>query len=438
MKKLLRNKRMFLTLIAGMLVFIAVLGAGTFAWFTGQDYVTVQTEIKTATVAVDADEALTVQVLSWHPSTMMGLNYHTLIEDTYDTPTQHDEFVKLMFDLYCFGDPAFIHSTSALNPYPVCGWDLEAYSNYVRASGSPLYDPAYPGLVYVADRIDEVPAPYIMPPWINDPYPVVFIKNALTTNSQLANNEIANVTPGDLIVASYGFNVKEDGNGDPLSSIPVYFRLQAPKLTVVDDQGNPVTVTDPVTGNNVAVELETESMMRVMITGTLIDPDAFIAASEPYLHPVIVPPTLPPIEATLVLVGDYYYCDLPLSPIYAWKVEAKFDTYIYGINGNEFQDKIIKFINPDPAAPDPDRLYVDVIQATNNAVYFADEWKDAAALDNPKYNPDLDPAITALYHQFFIDYTDEVIYTTLPGGAAGSGPILEFGMYAAYRDYLQQ
>jgi hypothetical protein len=196
------------------------------------------------------------------------------------------------------------------------------------------------------------------------------IENAVDYDT--TDKSINNVTPGSIIVGDYSFDVLE-------STIPVYFRVQAADLVT----------EDAVTGD--PVDIEYEQMVRVILTGHLLDPDAFIAASQPFIEPV--PFRTPPFEATLQLgPGNFYYCDLPLSPFYAWEVQVNHDIYLYGAyNGNDIQNSKIYFTNLDG----DDELIVDIIQATNNAVYLADDWTGVAGEPYP-LGPD-----------FFVEYISD-------------------------------
>jgi len=323
MKKLLRNKRMFLTLVAGLLVFVAVLGAGTFAWFTGHDTITVQGDIVTATVGVKAED-LTFSVLDFYPATTKSLNFQKDFEATFGGPKADFEYAM---------------------------WEFKGWKLAVSAFGPPY--------AYEEFDNDNVPVP---------PRPtleVSMVKNSFSPGSLLP--QVINVTPGCLINAEYSFNVKD-------STIPVYFRVQAASLQ------------DLIDGK----QLEYGELLTLNIAGIPTDTTApFTIVAELEGNPIPVAP----YTAHLKLVDGWYYCDLPLSPVYAWQVDVKHEIYVYGeANGNDLQNTTITFANTDGDA----ELEVEVIQATNNAVYLADEWKDAAGTWGAA-GPD-DP--------FFIEYVD--------------------------------
>jgi hypothetical protein len=108
-----------------------------------------------------------------------------------------------------------------------------------------------------------------------------------------------------------------------------------------------------------------------------------------------------PVTGEKKAVGDWLYCNVPLSPYYSWNVATKHDIYLYGEqNGEELENCKLSFSN------DSSGIDIEVIQATNNAVYFADGWKTKAG--NPLKN---DP-------QFFVNYYDYA------------------GMYNAYKDHI--
>ncbi|MCL1974906.1 MAG: hypothetical protein FWG61_01930 [Firmicutes bacterium] len=335
MKKLLRNKRMFLTLVAGVLVFVAVLSAGTFAWFTGKDAVKLEGTVTTAAVAVNAQD-MEIVSYDFYPGVAMSIANQANLEAIYGTADHQALYENYMINLYGGADPAYLHETDPTMPYPICGWNLNA------AKGT-FWEDFLTG-VYDYDEVPVTPPPFLLR----------LIKNALSYDT--ASKDITGVTPGSLIVGDYSFDVLD-------SNIPVYFRVQAADLVTVDANDQPVAVAY-------------EQMVRTVITGTLIDENAFIAASKPFVEPV--PKKTPPFEATLKLGADgYYYCSLPLSPYYAWNVQVKHDIYLYGgANGNDVQNTKLYFAN----TTGDDELEVEVIQASNNAVYFADEWKDVAGL----------------------------------------------------------
>jgi predicted ribosomally synthesized peptide with SipW-like signal peptide len=408
MKKLLRNKRMFLTLIAGMLVFMAVLGAGTFAWYTDRATVTIQEELLTATVKMEADD-MTVNLYSWHPSTQFNTqNYQLRLEATCTETapgvyaTDHDQFVDDLFDLYTVAHPAAI----APHTGDYWAWDLGAGSLFAKggvATAPISYLTGFTSGVYayVLDKSDDTPMPEDMlgvpvglPIWAG------LIKKALVTG--IYGTTLDNVTPGDLIVGSYAFRVNK-GNAVPstLSTIPVYFRLQEPNLYAKDSTG-------------VAVPLVYETFPRVIITGHILDKDAFIAATQPFIP--FTTPNPPPVvfEADLRAGADgWFYCDTPLSPYYAWEVKVQYNVYVYGeANGNASQGAIIGF-----GTQAGNTLEVEIIQATNNAVYMADGWKVMAAQASTVHEWDDGWGNMTPVPHFFVDYTSD-----------------EYGMYQFYKD----
>ena len=355
MKKLLRNKRMFLTLVAGLLVFVAVLGAGTFAWFTGTADVKIEQDIYTAIVKVDATD-FEVATYDFYPGVRMSVSWQEQLEATFG---DQDAYEDLIHQLYTSADPQWLYDVG--DPEVVFGWNLTA------AKGRMLLGfPAENYLTYVYDKLIDVPKLPIDPA---NPFPLRLIKNALDFNyykDGLAAADIVNVTPSSLIVGDYSFDVKG-------STVPVYFRVEGISLNAVDAAGDPI-----VPAYN--------ELVRVVLRGTWEGGDkGFAAASMPTLKDVV---------ADLQYVDGYWYCSLPLSPLYAWAVDVKYDIYLFGEeNGDELQNVKLWFSNTETGE---DVIKVDIIQATNNAVYLADEWKDVAG-DIKDYGP-------PPFEPFFVPY----------------------------------
>jgi hypothetical protein len=343
MKKLLRNKTMFLTLIAGMLVFVAVLGAGTFAWFTGRAEITVEGEITMATVGVEADN-LVIKVLDFYPATAQSLDFQQKFEASFGN---HADFVDVM-------------------------WAFKSWQSFP----APLYT------VYPNDQVVFPPASQVN---------VYMIENSFTKKTVLP--DIVNVTPGCIIQSGFDFFVV-DKNDKELSSIPVYFAIKKADLKVAGvnlkyDQ----LITLEIIGDNPGTG------KTVNVVAELRDPS------------VATPATAYTVELKEPTPADgWLYCNLPLSPEYAWRVEVKQIAYVFGKeNGNDLQGANIIFSDG--------KIEVEVIQATNNAVYLADGWKNVAGTfgNNGPDNP------------FFIEY----VVDSSPTFASG-----HYGMYDVYKSIL--
>jgi hypothetical protein len=380
MKKLLRNKRMFLTLIAGMLVLMAVLGAGTFAWFTGQDTVKIDGDIWTATVAVKATD-MKIASYDFHPGAYWNVDVQKGLEATYGDPAAFNK--ELFESVYLAADPA--EQKDVPPPHILYGWNIEkTFFNPADVAASSV------ARAVVMDKKDAPPGSAAF--WGMFPMmPLVFIKDSFTYNEAItadkAGAKIVNLTPGSLLVGEYTFDVKG-------STIPVYFRVQGASLTA---NGKP---------------LEVGQMVRVVLKGVEVGGVLFnngiAAISNP--NGTLINKENPNYQILVVTMTQgpdgFWYCNLPLSPLYAWEVAVKYDIYLYGEkNGNDLQNAKLEFVNDKTGSKE---LVVDIIQATNNAVYMADGWKDMAGFIS--MTPDT---------RFFVEYTDDA-----------------YGMYEVYKQHF--
>ena len=175
---------------------------------------------------------------------------------------------------------------------------------------------------------------------------VILIQNPF--NKQIDNSNggyqtVYNITPGTILEAKYSFTID---NG--ASSVPVYFRISKTELI------------DIATGAGTSFDYEANYMAS--ITGT----------NNP-ANPVVS------MFGTLLDSGDgFYVCPVPLYHGYGWEVEVVNTAYIFGETNNDdgtagLQGQTVKFsgIGPD--------VTVELIQATNNAAFYADGWKNVAA-----------------------------------------------------------
>jgi hypothetical protein len=359
-------------------------------------------------VAVEATD-VSFEVYSWHPSAWFGRTTQETFEATYDPDlaTRNAALAPEMFYFFAAADPA-----TAM--HKLYGWNLAA-TTPLTASGSVDYVAARAvgAKVLVLDRVSDVPMP-ADPMWAGmmaPPFEAGLIKHAL--NDKLLPGTFNNLTPGDLIVGDYSFKV---GTGDPndpfgwntaspLSSIPVYFRIQVADLAA----------KHVVTGATVPIEYG--ELVRVVLTGTLKPgvsaDDYWVAYALPHAGIISSSVLIPfEFEATLRLnpADGYYYCDVPLSPYFAWEAKVQYDIYLYGdANGNDLQQSEIIFGYKDALGAFHKSLAVDIIQATNNAVYFAPGWADIAAqASEADLKAVADGTLFAppIGSHFFIDYTD--------------------------------
>jgi len=361
MKKLLRNKKMFLTLIAGLFVFVAVLGAGTFAWFTGKATTDLDGTITAALVGVTAEEFM-YGVFDFHGNSLFGGAYQAAIEALWGTADADTVFT-----------------------------DLIRGAGYAKETGLVLT------MVKEGIKFDD-------PTDVNYKklFAIGLIFNAFTKEVATPGGKsvpVVNLTPGSLIVTKFSFSVKDD------ATIPVYFRVQAAEK--VAWKGN-----DAIPYS----DIPTQDVMVATLIGTPTDPAAVVAAT--LANYTVADQGVVSVVAELLGVDhdgdgnvDWYYCNLPLSPLYAWQVDLTDITYLYGrddayvnIDPNDLQGAVIGFVN---AIDGSNTAVVEVIQGTNNAVNLAPEWADAAAFTSIQYGG-----------LFFLPYFTDA-----------------FDMYKAYQDF---
>jgi len=172
------------------------------------------------------------------------------------------------------------------------------------------------------------------------PNEVMLIQNPF--NKAIQNGDttfVWNITPGSILEAKFAFNVSGK------SYIPVYFRISDAALV------------DAATG------LDTDFKHAVTyiasIVGTKNDPAEVVE-----LYGALIRGT-----------DGFFYCPVPLSPEFGWTIEIINVAYIFGAANNDpdLQGQAVKFAGV--GGP----VVADLIQATNNAVYMADGWKDVAA-----------------------------------------------------------
>ena len=294
MRKLRTNKKMLVSLLAGVVVTLAVLTAATYAWFTASDTAVGDGQFWTATVAVEAENA-EFNGYDFYPGAdfLHTRDFQSILESFATDPWQEAAMfgirIRSLYDGW-LGDPLRVALTALDVPTTIL-----------------------PNAVYL----------------IQNPF------NRTIQNSGTASEftEVYNVTPGSLLEAKYAFESN--------SAIPVYFRIDAADL-----KGVGFDIDD----------LRYVSTSLVSIIGTQADDDEIVE-----------------LFGELIREGDYYYCPIPLSPEYGWRAEVCYVTYIYGAANSDagLQGEMIKF-------GDGSGISVELIQATNNAVYFADGWLDVA------------------------------------------------------------
>jgi hypothetical protein len=211
---------------------------------------------------------------------------------------------------------------------------------------------------------DGVPTDYSL----ND-RAVVLIENAF--GKEKNTNNVVNVTPSSIVEASYNFSINKDLTDPPHwvgSYIPVYFRI--PTFELKMDSG---------TGDLAYIQQAYAS-----ITG----PSGF------------------DICAPLLQEGDYCYCAIPLSPEAGYNVTIKIFAYICGAeNDNDLQYAKFSFVNNVK-----DNVVVEVIQATNNAVFMVDGWSDVAGLGERLVYDSGTGLWSRAKGDFFIPYVDADLY----------------------------
>jgi predicted ribosomally synthesized peptide with SipW-like signal peptide len=93
MKKLMKNKRLFVTVLAAVLMLTAVVGAGTFAWFTSTATVSGDGIIQTAVIKVEAE---TVSLIAYDfPATNAGNFAQGMLENNPTYPQSPDDTVLI-------------------------------------------------------------------------------------------------------------------------------------------------------------------------------------------------------------------------------------------------------------------------------------------------------------------------------------------------------
>ena len=324
MKKLLRNKRMFLTLVAGLLVFVAVLGAGTFAWFTARAEADATAYFGTAKIDLEMS-GFNANGYNIYPHVEQK-DYQLHLEGLLTDPNPVFEFNKWLFDMK---DDAIEWNESKV-------WQFNEYD--AMKTG-----PVAGKLNLIRNPFGRITAP------ANDPKYFA----------------IGAMTPGSLLEVKYDLDIKTLASTSTvdLTGIPVYLRVNAFEL-----------FAEPFSGGGAPVKFEMVQTLVANISGVLMN--------KPFEA------TVPFVRVTDPNGVDWFYLPTPLLGLdgnssTTTELQICMTGYIFGeANGNDLQDKMI-WVNS--LAKDEHRLAAEIIQGTNNAVHLADGWSGAAALLNGEF-----------------------------------------------------
>lgn len=338
MQKILQNKKLFITLLAGVLLLTAAVGAGTWAWFTGSATAEGNGQFVLAKVGIEADGA-EFNAYDFYP----GATY------------EFTRYYQDLFENYVTDDPDVDPWTKSAE------FDERMQALYFGWNGDPLRIPLTAQDVPEPNAAKENNRVYL----IQNPF------NKTIYDGGTGSTDVWNLTPGSILEAKYSFTTNGAENS---STIPVYFRISAAELYNAE----------------LDADIVYSATALAIITGTRSSDTEVVAPSDPeFPYEVQV--------SMMLIYGDdgYYYCPIPLSPIYGWNVEVINAAYIYGwANGNEIQGQRISFTKAED-------IVVDVIQATNNAVYLVDGWKAVADYLVPYVDADLyDVYLSDFYNSY--------------------------------------
>ncbi|MCL1816722.1 MAG: dockerin type I domain-containing protein [Clostridiales bacterium] len=172
------------------------------------------------------------------------------------------------------------------------------------------------------------------------PFFIRYIENTFSTGAK----DVSAASAGSYITGDYSVNLRDN------YTVPVFFRFPALELI----------------GATTAYEYQ--QLNRVLLIGKKANSQDIdiIMDSEPWFYEISV---------DLKLVDGYWYCNTPLSPDYLWEIKIKHDAYIslFQVSNN------LHSLMPSFAHTRADNIFdIDIIQATANAVFVAEGWKDAA------------------------------------------------------------
>jgi len=232
MAKLMKNKKLFVTLLAGILLLTAVIGTGTYAWFTDSATIGGNADFKTAIVALDdADGDYDVYTFD---ANIGNIDIQKGLEKLVDGSDSPWALMQTYINYNLWND-------YATDNYPVGGWwDLVGPAAWGVVNGlcpeytyMELFAAAQPGQLAkwqaegTAYNVGVVDAIFYA------------IKNA-----NLTKGDVKKVVPGSLIYGDFTLENK--------SNVDTYFRVERP---VQNNNGISMWGID-VRGNDPLVDYE--------------------------------------------------------------------------------------------------------------------------------------------------------------------------------------
>lgn len=290
MQQILRNKKLFITLLAGILLVTAAIGAGTYAWFTGGDKIEIAGDFNTGSIKVSANTGSMV-AYNFYPGDAIAI-------------AQQDILEKSMYD------------NNALKSEDDRNTALKTWVSTTQAN--PGWSPRMPSEQVVPGRLNFIVNPF------NGANP----------------NYIYNMSPGSMFLNKYSFNFE--------GTMVAYFRVKASDIIQMKN-GDPIP---------------SEMIQAIFIQSS--DPTGI--GNNLY---------------ALTYSDGYFYCDVPLMPGEISTINFRSLIYILGEENDAPMQTEFKFNGV---------FALETIQATNNAVYMADGWKDVVGVDGFDYMPYLDTA----------------------------------------------
>ena len=341
-----------LAILTGVLVTVAVLYAGTFAWFTDRAEGLVEGSFNTAQVRVNAEE-MSFAIYDFFPGDYplhQTISRQRTLEETFShwwNNRDSDRYSEYFGMGYAEARYNLFWGTM---PPAFGGWDFFAD-----------VETRWPEVnIFTRQEAATVDLIAGAPEFGNNR--VNFIRDAMNRD----DNHVFNVTPSSIFAAAFDFSIKHD-DFDRVSTIPVYFRIPALALSSMLPANTELAFIQSVTA--------------------IISGDDTVRFRIP-----------------LGYADGWFYCPVPLSPEYGWDVEVGIYAYISGAyNGNDLQ-----FQHFDLAGLVDDDVIVEIIQATNNAVFMVDGWSDAAMLTS--IQSIVSPGPPGLSGTFFIPYVQADLY----------------------------
>ena len=307
MKKLLKNKRLLVTFLAGILLMSATLTSGTWAWFT--DRATAEglnADFEMAKINVNLDnDTLEATVFDFYPGDLNTVTLQEALE------TEFNAYWEAPDD-----EEPEERDIRQANGYT-------AFWNVMHTS--------FGGNV-------ETPLNLIENPWIERGF----------------ETRHYNLTPSSIIEVKYSFKINATD-----TTIPVYFRVPAFNLEL--EQGDFDLAF--IQSAQATIGTQTIPLGRAVTVSNDTDIDGDIWYYSP--EPIFVTQSASPI---IVNISVFVY-----------------------ISGKHNDDELQKAtFNFEGTVNDEDEkmVVVELIQATNNAVYLVDGWRAAAALTRSVLNED--------------------------------------------------